>query len=358
MKVLHVNAGNETGGGKVHLLSLLSQANHADTHLLVFEEGKIAYEAREMGIKVFVLNQSNRFDLKALKKIKELLKNYHYDILHTHGARANLYISLLRNKKEKWVVTVHSNPYLDFINRNFIGTIFTKLNVKALSKADFIITVSSELEKLLKLNNISKNRIRTINNGISFTANEIQKHEHDQFTMTIIARLHPIKRHMYLIDVLNELNISDFLLNVVGSGQLEYKIKDKIVKYNLSDKIILHGYKKKNEIINILRKTDITLLTSESETFPLVLLESIDNEVTFISTNVGDVKVLDPGNEFSWIVPVNDKEKLKSAIMEAYNDWKSNSLEIKGVNLKKKSTQVFTLEKMYKQNIKVYNDIL
>lgn len=358
MKILHVNAGNETGGGKVHLISLLSQSDTSNTHLLVFEEGEIAYEARNLGIKVFVLDQSNRFNLMVLKQINEVINRHQYNIIHTHGARANLFISLLRNRKPKWVVTVHSNPYLDFIDRKLIGRIFTKLNVKALSKADFIITVSRELERLLRVSNMSKDKIKTINNGISFNENKITKCIHDEFTMTIIARLHPIKRHIYLIDILSELNIEDFKMNIIGEGQLEYKIKEKIKKHNLSKNIILHGYKNKEEINTIFKTTDITLLTSESETFPLVLLESIDNEVPFISTNVGDVEVLDPHNEFSWIVPIKDKEKFKNAIIKAYEDWESNNLRFKGIELKRKIAPDFTLEKMYKKNMQVYNNII
>ena len=39
MKVLHLNAGNETGGGMVHILSLLNELKSEKFYLGLFEEG-------------------------------------------------------------------------------------------------------------------------------------------------------------------------------------------------------------------------------------------------------------------------------------------------------------------------------
>lgn len=47
MKVLHMNAGAEEGGGKTHIISLLSQFSKEEVELMVFEEGAIAREAEK-----------------------------------------------------------------------------------------------------------------------------------------------------------------------------------------------------------------------------------------------------------------------------------------------------------------------
>ena len=51
MKVLHINAGLESGGGLTHIVNLLSQAKKAgqDFDLLTFAEGPVAQAAREKG---------------------------------------------------------------------------------------------------------------------------------------------------------------------------------------------------------------------------------------------------------------------------------------------------------------------
>ncbi len=57
MRILHMNAGAEDGGGKTHIISLLDQFPTGEVELAVFEDGIVAKEARELGIKVHVFSQ-------------------------------------------------------------------------------------------------------------------------------------------------------------------------------------------------------------------------------------------------------------------------------------------------------------
>jgi len=359
MKVLHVNAGAEMGGGKVHLISLLSQTDKNSTDLLVFEEGLIASEARELGIKVTVLKQKSRFDLTVLKSFKSIIQDNDYDIIHTHGARSNLFVSLLRNLNAKWVVTVHSDPNLDFMGRGVLGKSYTLLNNYSLKKADYLITVSSKIESSLRDKGIPASKLSTINNGIQFkeySKPDIKK-DNLTFTMTYIARLHPIKRHDYLLEAIKESSLSDFTLNLVGDGEAKNAIVNKINQLGLQKNVILHGYLTSNQINSVLENTDISLLTSMSETFPLVLLESANYQVPFISTDVGDVKRIDPHNNYSWIVPVNNKKQLINAIEEAYEFWKVNKLQERGYKLYSEVASKYTLKNMHDQVITIYQQV-
>ncbi len=45
------------GGGKTHIISLLDQFPTGEVELAVFEDGIVAKEARELGIKVHVFSQ-------------------------------------------------------------------------------------------------------------------------------------------------------------------------------------------------------------------------------------------------------------------------------------------------------------
>ena len=95
MKVLHVNSGNETGGGMFHILSLLKQLkDKVQTTLVVFHEGELADRARNLGVDVEVFPQRSRLDLSVYRRLKHYIKTQNVDILHSHGARAN-FISFL-----------------------------------------------------------------------------------------------------------------------------------------------------------------------------------------------------------------------------------------------------------------------
>ena len=124
MKVLHVNAGLENGGGLSHIVNLLTEAKQEgkDFELLTLAEGPVAQTAREQGIETHVLGANSRYDLASLKKLTRFINDGDYDIVHTHGARANLFLSLIHKKiKATWCITVHSDPYLDFAGRGTGG---------------------------------------------------------------------------------------------------------------------------------------------------------------------------------------------------------------------------------------------
>ncbi|MFH4410371.1 glycosyltransferase, partial [Acinetobacter baumannii] len=62
----------------------------------------------------------------------------------------------------------------------------------------------------------------------------------------------------------------------------------------------------------------INLLTSYSESFPLVLLEAANQRLTSIATNVGDMKKLIVDDTYGWIVPIGDADSLANALENAY----------------------------------------
>lgn len=148
MRILHMNAGAEDGGGKTHIISLLDQFPTGEVELAVFEDGIVAKEARELGIKVHVFSQKSRYDLSILKNISEFINKEKFDVVHTHGPRANFYVSLMKKKiKAKWVTTIHSDPFQDFTKQGLKGWIFTKLNLKALKNIDLFFVVTNRLKK-------------------------------------------------------------------------------------------------------------------------------------------------------------------------------------------------------------------
>ena len=118
MKVLHLNAGNETGGGMVHILSLLNELKSENIYLGLFEKGTFQQEALKSGIQTITFTQKNRYDLSVISRVIQFIKNNQIDMIHTHGARANLFGYFLKKRtKVTWVTTVHSDPRNDFLGR-------------------------------------------------------------------------------------------------------------------------------------------------------------------------------------------------------------------------------------------------
>ncbi len=356
VKILHINAGLEEGGGKSHILSLLNNFSSQKVELLTLEEGEMAKEAREKGIPVIVLRQAGRYDLSILKKLKKIIKNGKYDIIHTHGARANFIVFLIHKSiSPKWITTVHSDPTKDFFDRGLKGKVFGQLNLMSLSHTDGIIVVTESLKKKLSELSISSEKIYVIYNGIDFTySKHMESHKNDKFTLTIIARLHPIKGHRLLLDSLKKESFTCYELNIIGGGELLTELKSLVIKNPLKGRVKFWGPLKKEKIESILDETDLTLLTSYSEGFPLTLLESARQKVPFISTNVGDIKKLIPNDSYGWLVETNNSNEIRLALEEAYNEWEQGILYKKGEKVFQLAATQYSLKNMVEKTEDVY----
>ena len=117
----------------------------------------------------------------------------------------------------------------------------------------------------------------------------------------------------YLIDQLN-VNRSSINYNIIGYGDLEQEIRNKIVDLQLSDviKIII---KPKN-----LRKyyvdADIFFSSSLFEGMSNSIMEALSFSLPVVSTNVGDVKFLVQNNKNGFLCSVKDKVNMADSLQK------------------------------------------
>lgn len=75
----------------------------------------------------------------------------------------------------------------------------------------------------------------------------------------------------------------------------------------LTDQVTFTGFLTQAELRQIYRKIDLAVLSSYSESFPLVLLEAADNLLPLLATDVGGARELIPEGK-GWVVPVNEEK--------------------------------------------------
>ncbi|OJF93089.1 glycosyltransferase family 4 protein [Alkalibacterium sp. 20] len=360
MKIAHINAGNEIGGGLVHIISLLKELEQDGVDLIVFEEGPVAKAARKEGIPVYVFEQNNRFDIKVLYRLRQYIKEQDYTIVHTHGPRANALIALLNPFIHVyWIMTVHSNPLLDFKDRGIKGKVFETIHRLTFKRADGIITVSNEIKEVLHSFNVSPDRIKVIHNGIRFSESAEQGPmiQSKVFTLITVGRLNKIKGYSNLMDVLRTVEFEEWQWVICGDGEEMETLKRRGRDYDLSGHLNFKGWLSSAEIKKELNQADIFMLPSLSEGFPLTLLEAADVNVPAVATDVGDVKEVIKDSSMGWLVPPNDNKKIKEALLQAYSLWEKNKLSEKGKNLHAWAIR-FSIEQQAKAVKSFYQEIL
>lgn len=96
----------------------------------------------------------------------------------------------------------------------------------------------------------------------------------DKFVIGNIGRLHFQKNHMFLLEIFKEIvNINkDAVLLLIGQGEEEENIKNRIQELGLEDKVKMLGVR--DDIPQLLQAMDMFLFPSLFEGFGLVILEA------------------------------------------------------------------------------------
>ena len=355
MKVLHLNAGNETGGGMVHILSLLNELKSDHIYLGLFEEGVFQEQAIIDGIQTVTFTQKSRYDLSIISRVIQFINKNHIDIIHTHGARANLYGYFLKKAtKVTWVSTVHSDPRNDFLGRGLKGTLFTKINIAVLKKVDYLLAISERFKEMLVGFQIEPRRITTIYNGIDFAQkktydlsvirSELGINQEEDFVVVMVARLDPVKCHTLAITAMKEVVGSHpgVKLLLVGDGPIREELERMVKEEGLEQNVLILGHQK--NVDRYYQIADVTLLTSKTESFPLVLLESAREYTPAITTDVGGVRKMIPDQTYGFVVNVDSLEEVVSALKKAIQLRENNELSTMGLRFYEYTSQRYSVQ--------------
>ena len=170
--VLHVIGGGDTGGAMSHLLPLLTALRRAgcDARLLALGAGGLADAARARGIPVRVLPMRNAYDPRVLRDLRDVLSATPWDVVHTHGMRANLPVRLLfrtlpRDGRPCLFTTVHSDLELDYGSSLKVKA-YGLLERGSAPGVDRIVCVSDGLRRRLEQRGYDPERLVTIHSGV------------------------------------------------------------------------------------------------------------------------------------------------------------------------------------------------
>ena len=94
MKVIHLISGGDSGGAKTHVLSLLTELNKTiDADLVCFMRSSFTEEAQALGIPLTVFDRSFA---DGVRRVRRMVDEGGYDVIHCHGSRANLIGAILK----------------------------------------------------------------------------------------------------------------------------------------------------------------------------------------------------------------------------------------------------------------------
>ena len=368
MKIIHMISGGDVGGAKTHVLSLLAGLNKTETvHLICFTKGPFADEARQLGIPTTVIADSSL--LRTGKRILAMIRHDGYQVIHCHGARANMMGMLLRKKAGVPVIsTIHSDYRLDYLGRPMAALTYGNINKIALRRFDAWVGVSAGMTNLLISRGFDPQRVYTLYNGVDFSRQpEIVPRdaylksiglsvEEDTVVFGIAARINPVKDMTTLIRAFAAAveECPNIRLVIAGDGEQEAEIRALARELCPSGTVCFAGWVQ--QIDSFYNALDVNVLTSLSETFPYALTEGARMHCATIASRVGGVPYLIDDGFNGLLFEPRDVAKLTSH-MVYFARHREERLAM-GEKLYEKARRDFSLEAMVSKQESIYETII
>lgn len=151
------------------------------------------------------------------------------------------------------------------------------------------------------------NTIKTSNNGFKMPVRK---------KILVIARMSKEKGLERLLDIFSGLP-DTYTLNIAGDGPLKEVIQEKIAALKLGRRVSLLG--SISNVIRILPEYDSLVLSSFTEGFPNVILESLSVGIPVVSFRVGGINGLLKDGFNGYIVEQNDLSAFRERIITTCN---------------------------------------
>lgn len=321
-------------------------------------------------------------DISAYFKIKNIIKRYKPDIVHTHASKAG-YLgrkAAISLGVPVIVHTFHGHVFHSYFNK-YSTAIFKKIERDLAKKTSAIIAIS-ELQKQ-ELCNIHKiapeNKFRVIPLGFDldrFQENYQQKRQYfrekyniadDEIVISIIGRLVAVKNHPLFIKAISNIKkqtSKKIKAVIVGDGQLRNGLIELAYSLGLTcsyademvpnPDIIFTSWIQDADIV--FAGSEITALTSFNEGTPVSIIESQAANTPIVTTNVGGVENVILKNKTALLAENDNIEDFSAKLFELVeNDGLRNDMSNHGWDFVKDK---FHYTRLVKDMKLLYDDLL
>lgn len=353
------NAGN--GGSEKYVRDLIrySEANGYSCILGYTIYGKLVEDLESLGYRCINIKMNSILDIKAVLKIRSIVKSKNIDIVHAQFSREN-YLACMATIFMRDVRVIFTNHMIFSENkfRYFTNKIISNFNYR-------IVAVSKASKLKMKENGFDEKKIDVIYNGIDLDSdinidykknnfrleNSISK---DSFVIINVSRFSQEKGILYLLDMyknfLKEYNISDSKLVLVGSGELEDIVLKKIDDLKIADMVVLTGYMLNPEIA--ISESDLYINSSSNENFSFSIIEAMKHALPIIATNVGgNPELVNDSINNGFLIDFGS-ENMVHEIYKIYSD--SNLASTLGQNSRKYVEDNLNISIMMKKTVDLY----
>ena len=319
-RILYVITRAERGGAQAHVLNLaLALLSDFEIEIATGEEGFLTDECRCRGIPIHIVPHLQReisliSDTRALIEILRLFRQIQPDLIHAHTFKSGIIGRFAASRLGiASIYTVHMWPFGTSEAPPMWRVFGPHLERLSAEWCDRIITVARAGAEIAELYSIApQSKIVSIHNGIddcheraSFGANEWP-------IVTMVARFREPKHHEVLLRAFANIPPGP-RLRLVGDGPMRGEAERLARELAIMNRIEFMG--DRSDISALLAGSEVFVLASKSELFPISILEAMRAGLPVIASDVGGVSEAVIHAETGFLVPSRSVSALTEALV-------------------------------------------
>ena len=282
MRVLQIVTYMGRGGLETMIMNYFRNIDRTKIQFdfLVHRDFKADYdeEIENLGGKIYRMPVLNPFSKGYFKALDDFFAKHNYDVVHSHLDCMSAYPLKIAKKHGVKIRIAHAHSKSQDKDLKYPVKLFSKRLIP--KYATHLFACGKEAGDWM----FGGSSFRILNNAI-----DVQKYVfdpevrnsvkdelglHNEFVIGHIGRFNPPKNHTFLIDIFNEIlqRNTHCKLLLVGSGNGETAIKDKVNQLGISDKVLFLGTR--SDVDRILQAMDVFVFPSLYEGLPLSIIEA------------------------------------------------------------------------------------
>lgn len=239
------------------------------------------------------------------------------DVIHVHVYSAAEAAIWAKKKYEiPYVITEH---YSHFAN-NQITPYFHQVALRAFKNASTCLAVSRSLGNTLE--HLFDIKFTCVPNIVDkeFTYQPCVSSQYGKFILNV-ASLTKIKNHKRLINAFEQVTRQNDSVNlvIVGDGPLKNELQCLAKKLTLENRIFFLGKKDKTEIAKLMNQAQLFCLSSDYETFGVVLIEALSCGLPVVAPNVGGIPEIINSDELGILCTLNENNMSHAILTQLDN---------------------------------------
>ncbi len=267
-------------------------------------------------------------DIKAFLSLRELFKTTKPDVIHTHQSKAGVLGRLAAHVLPHTFI-VHSIHIVPFEG---VGRIKRIIYVGAercvSSKTDLFIGVSNAVgQAFIKAGITRPQKIRCVRSGIELNrfrdakpcatgARSLGGRSTDCRVVLMMAAFEPRKRHIQFLEAVARARdgVLQFKILLAGKGPEEAVVRKAVDRLGLADMVVFCGHRPDPE--SLFAMSDVTVLTSEREGLPRVLVQSLASGVPMILNDLPGIREVLQHGQNGVIVPADNIDETVEQLLK------------------------------------------